>query len=50
MATNSRGQYLGDAALDTLMHVLNERRAVVILHPHKPVPVNREMMDSIPHV
>ena len=48
LATNSRGQYLGDAALDTLMHVLDERRAVVILHPHKPVPVNREMMDSIP--
>ena len=48
LATNSRGQYLGDAALDTLMHVLDERRALVILHPHKPVPVNREMMDSIP--
>ena len=31
LATNSRGQYLGDPALDTLMSVLNERHAVVIL-------------------
>ena len=40
LATNSRGQYVGDAALDTLMQVLNERHAVVMLHPHKPSPVN----------
>lgn len=40
LATNSRGQYLGDAALDTLMAVLNERHAVVIIHPHRPTPYN----------
>ena len=48
LATNSRGQYLGDPALDTLMSVLNERRAVVILHPHKPVPVNDTLIAATP--
>lgn len=48
LATNSRGQYLGDAALDTLMHVLNERGAVIIIHPHKPVPVNDEIISTVP--
>lgn len=36
LATNSRGQYLGDPVLDPLMEVLNARKAVVILHPHTP--------------
>ena len=48
LATNSRGQYLGDPALDTLMSVLNERNAVVILHPHKPVPVNDTLIAAAP--
>ncbi len=48
LATNSRGQYLGGPALDTLMSVLNERHAVVILHPHKPVPVNDTLIAATP--
>lgn len=48
LATNSRGQYLGDAALDTLMSVLNERNAVIIIHPHKPVPVNDSLIATTP--
>ena len=48
LATNSRGQYLGDEELDPLMQVLNERNAVLILHPHKPVPVNEELMAALP--
>lgn len=48
LATNSRGQYVGDAALDPLMEVLNERKAVVILHPHKPTPVNDEIIATAP--
>ena len=48
LATNSRGQYLGDEALDPLMEVLNERHAVIIIHPHKPVPVNDELMAALP--
>lgn len=48
LATNSRGQYAGDAVLDPLMEILNERRAVVILHPHKPTPVNEEVITTAP--
>lgn len=48
LATNSRGQYLGEPMLDSLMSVLNERKAVVILHPHKPVPVNESLVASMP--
>ena len=48
LATNSRGQYVGDAALDTLMQVLNEHHAVVMLHPHKPSPVNDGIIATAP--
>ncbi len=48
LATNSRGQYLGDPALDPLMSVLNQCHAVVILHPHKPVPVNDTLIAAAP--
>lgn len=48
LATNSRGQYVGDAELDRLMSVLDERNAVVILHPHKPVPVNSQLIATTP--
>lgn len=48
LSTNANGQYLGDAVLDTLMAVLNERNAIVIIHPHRPNPVNKEVMDQTP--
>lgn len=48
LATNVGGQYLGAPELDTLFAVLHERRAVVILHPHRPEPVNREVMAQTP--
>ncbi len=48
LATNVGGQYLGAPELDTLFSVLNERKAVVILHPHRPEPVNREVMAQTP--
>ncbi|MDE6113245.1 MAG: amidohydrolase, partial [Bacteroidales bacterium] len=48
LATNSRGQYVGDAALDPLMEVLNRRQAVIILHPHKPSPVNDSIIATAP--
>uniref|UniRef100_A0AB33IQB7 Amidohydrolase family protein n=1 Tax=Prevotella sp. GTC17253 TaxID=3236793 RepID=A0AB33IQB7_9BACT len=48
LATNVRGQYLGAPELDTLMSFLNERRAVVILHPHKPEPTNQDVMAQTP--
>lgn len=48
LATNSCGQYLGDPALDPLMQVLSDRKAVVILHPHRPEPVNDAVMRQTP--
>lgn len=33
LATNMNGIYLGDAALDPLMEVLNERETLAIIHP-----------------
>ena len=48
LATNALGQYLGAPELDTLFSVLDEREAVVILHPHRPEPVNREVMRQTP--
>ena len=48
LATNVDGQYLGTPELDTLFSVLNERKAVVILHPHRPEPVNHQVMQQTP--
>lgn len=48
LATNVRGQYLGSPELDPLMALLSERKAVVILHPHRPEPVNRDVMRQTP--
>ena len=48
LATNVGGQYLGASELDPLFSVLNERKAVVILHPHRPEPVNRQVMQQTP--
>ena len=48
LATNVNGQYLGAPELDTLFSVLNKRKAVVILHPHRPEPVNKQVMQQTP--
>ena len=48
LATNVYGQYLGDSMLDPLMQFLSDRHALVILHPHKPSPVNGKVMTQTP--
>ena len=48
LATNVGGQYLGAPELDTLFSFLNERKAVIILHPHRLEPVNRQVMQQTP--
>ena len=48
LATNVGGQYLGAPELDTLFSFLNERKAVIILHPHRPEPVNHQVMQQTP--
>lgn len=48
LATNVNGLYLGAPELDTLFSFLNERKAFVILHPHRPDPVNKQVMQQTP--
>ncbi len=48
LATNSRGQYVGDAELDPLMSVLNDRSSVVFFHPHRPTPINDHLIETTP--
>ena len=48
LATNSYGQYLGDPELESLMEVLNARKAVIITHPHKPSAVNDKLIAEVP--
>ena len=48
LATNANGQYLGAPELDTLFPFLNERKTVIILHPHRPEPVNKQVMQQTP--
>lgn len=48
LATNVSGQHLGHPDLDPLMQFLSDRHALVILHPHKPSPVNDKVMRQTP--
>jgi len=48
LATNVFGQYLGGEVLDSLMEYLASRHALVILHQHKPSPVNNTLMQQTP--
>ena len=40
LASNSRGLYLGDPAMDPLFEELNKRGAIINIHPHRPEPLN----------
>lgn len=40
LPTNARGIYLGDRRLDRIFEKLNERHAVVAIHPNEPQPMN----------
>ena len=48
LATSVDGVYLGDTIYDPLMKILDERAAVVILHPVKPDPVNESTFTGGP--
>ena len=48
LASNSRGQYLGEPETEPLMEVLNEHKAVVILHPHRPEPIKEGVFSAGP--
>lgn len=46
LATNSRGQYLGDPSLDPLFEELNRRKAVITIHPHKPSLLDENLFSA----
>lgn len=48
LATSVNGVYLGDSIYEPLMKVLDEREAVVILHPVKPNPINENTFTGGP--
>ncbi len=48
LATNSNGQYMGDAELDELMSVLNDYHAVIFVHPHRPEPYPEKIIQTTP--
>lgn len=48
LASNSAGQYVGDADLDALMEVLDRYHAVVVLHPHRPEPYAEQIIRTTP--
>ena len=48
LATNSRGQYLGDPALEPLFAELDKRGAVCNLHPHRPCPQQEGVFSAGP--
>lgn len=48
LATNVCGQYLGDEALDTVFSVLNEYKALIIIHPHRPSNYPKQLINSLP--
>jgi predicted TIM-barrel fold metal-dependent hydrolase len=48
LATNSRGQYLGDPSLEPLFAELNKRGTVCNLHPHRPYPQQEGIFSAGP--
>ena len=48
LGSNIDGQYLGDTDLEPLMKVLNDREAVVIIHPHKPYGLADKLFITTP--
>ena len=48
LATSVDGVYLGDPIYDPLMKVLDDKEAVVVLHPVKPNPVNESTFTGGP--
>lgn len=48
LSTNSRGQYIGDKELDSLMEILNDRNAVVFIHPCRPAAYSKNIIDTTP--
>lgn len=48
VASNSNGVYLGDPAMDPIFEELNARKAVVIIHPSRPLKVPEKVFTEGP--
>lgn len=48
LASNSRGLYLGEDAMEPLFQYLNDMSAVVIIHPHRPEPLKEGIFTAGP--
>ena len=48
LPTNTQGVYLGNSCLDPVFAALNERKAVVVLHPNKPSVIPDDVLEELP--
>ena len=48
LASNSRGLYLGDKLLDSLMEEMNKRNTICVIHPSRPEPIKEGLFSSGP--
>lgn len=48
LASNSRGLYLGEEAMEPLFQYLNDQDAIVIIHPHRPEPLKEGIFTAGP--
>ncbi|MGO1970107.1 MAG: amidohydrolase family protein [Levilactobacillus brevis] len=48
LPTNSRGVYLGDPQLDSIMQALDDQHAIVALHPNAPGIIDSHVNQDVP--
>ena len=46
LASNARGQYLGDPSLEPLFAELNKRKTVINIHPHRPANLDDSLFSA----
>ena len=46
LASNARGQYLGDPSLEPLFEFLDERSAIINIHPHRPANLDDSLFSA----
>jgi len=49
LQTNSCGVYLGDSRLDPVMDVLNQEKALVLIHPTEPGVIPQRVNEQLPY-
>lgn len=47
LPTHARGIYLGDPSLNPIFEKLNERQAIVAIHPNEPQPINASIKEKV---